>query len=49
VVPALSALVSLVLMLSLPLETWARLVVWMVIGVAIYFAYSVRRSRLANS
>jgi len=48
VVPALSALVSLALMASLPVETWYRLVVWMVIGAAIYFTYSMRRSRLAG-
>jgi len=34
-------------MLSLPGETWTRLFVWMAIGVAIYFTYSVRRSNLA--
>ena len=34
-VPSLSAIVSLVLMLSLPGETWARLFVWMGVGVAI--------------
>ncbi|MDQ3169237.1 MAG: amino acid permease [Acidobacteriota bacterium] len=47
VVPALSALVSLALMLSLPGETWWRLMIWMAIGVAIYFAYSMKRSKLA--
>jgi APA family basic amino acid/polyamine antiporter len=46
VVPALSALVSFVLMLSLPGETWERLFIWMGVGVVIYFAYSVRNSRL---
>jgi basic amino acid/polyamine antiporter, APA family len=29
-----------VLMLSLPLETWIRFVVWLIIGLAIYFLYS---------
>ena len=48
-VPALSALVSLALMLSLPGETWTRLIVWMAIGVAIYFGYGYRRSKLAAS
>ena len=46
VLPALSALVALVLMLGLPWATWERLIIWMVIGVAIYFAYGYRRSRL---
>jgi len=48
VVPVLSAVVSLALMLSLPGETWTRLFVWMAIGVAIYFSYSYKRSRLAQ-
>ena len=47
-VPALSAVVSLALMLSLPARTWTRLFVWMVIGVAIYFGYGQRRSRLSE-
>jgi APA family basic amino acid/polyamine antiporter len=44
--PALSALVSLLLMVSLPWATWERLILWMAIGVALYFAYGYRRSRL---
>ena len=44
--PALSALVALVLMLGLPWATWERLIIWMAIGVAVYFAYGYRRSRL---
>jgi APA family basic amino acid/polyamine antiporter len=46
VLPALSALVAFVLMLGLPWATWERLIIWMGIGVAIYFAYGYRRSRL---
>ena len=46
VLPALSAGVSLVLMLGLPWETWERLILWMAIGVAVYVAYGFRRSRL---
>ena len=34
------------LMYSLPPDTWARLIVWMIIGLVIYFAYSHRHSRL---
>ncbi len=47
-VPALSAVVSLALMLSLPAQTWTRLFVWMAVGIAIYFAYGYRRSELAE-
>jgi APA family basic amino acid/polyamine antiporter len=46
VLPALSALVSLTLMIGLPRATWERLVLWMVIGIAFYFAYGYRKSRL---
>jgi APA family basic amino acid/polyamine antiporter len=41
--PMLSILCCLLLMLSLPLETWIRFVVWLAIGLAIYFAYSRKR------
>ncbi len=46
-VPILSAAASVALMLSLPAQTWTRLFVWMAIGVAIYFTYGFKRSRLA--
>ncbi len=45
-VPILSALVSLGLMYSLPAETWWRLVIWMAIGLIIYFFYGIRHSEL---
>jgi APA family basic amino acid/polyamine antiporter len=44
--PVLSAVVALVLMLGLPRATWERLVIWMTLGVVVYFAYGYRRSRL---
>ena len=40
---------SLVLMVTLPLDTWIRLVVWMAIGLAIYFLYGASHSRLGNT
>jgi APA family basic amino acid/polyamine antiporter len=46
--PAMSALVALVLMLGLPWATWERLIIWMAIGIAVYFAYGFRRSRLRS-
>jgi basic amino acid/polyamine antiporter, APA family len=46
VLPLLSAAVSLILMLGLPRATWERLIIWMAIGVALYFAYGRRHSRL---
>jgi APA family basic amino acid/polyamine antiporter len=33
-------------MSSLPMDTWTRLVVWLVIGLVIYFAYSRSHSKL---
>src|SRR5262249_13960937 len=38
--PALSAIVSLGLMASLPAATWIRLVVWMALRLLLYFSYS---------
>ncbi len=46
VVPGLGILCCLALMAGLPLLTWARLVVWLAIGLAIYFGYGRRHSRL---
>jgi basic amino acid/polyamine antiporter, APA family len=47
IVAPLGALSSIFLMFGLPVDTWVRLAVWLVIGLAIYFGYGGRRSRLA--
>ncbi|MFL6281514.1 MAG: amino acid permease [Vicinamibacterales bacterium] len=44
--PLLSAAVSLTLMLGLPRATWERLVIWMAVGVGVYFGYAYKHSRL---
>jgi APA family basic amino acid/polyamine antiporter len=44
--PILGVILCLALMFSLPIETWVRFIVWLIIGLAIYFLYSVRHSRL---
>lgn len=44
VTPILGILLCLALMAGLPLDTWIRLVVWMAIGLVIYFAYSRHHS-----
>ncbi|MEW1958295.1 amino acid permease [Kineococcus sp. NPDC059986] len=47
VLPVVSAVLALVLMGFLPGLSWIRLGVWMLLGLAVYFAYGYRRSRLA--
>ena len=44
--PIASAVVSFLLMLALPWSTWERLIVWMVLGLVIYFAYGRTHSKL---
>jgi APA family basic amino acid/polyamine antiporter len=46
--PLLGVLLCIVLMLSLPLETWGRFFIWLIIGLSIYFLYSVRHSKLRH-
>ncbi|MDP9384149.1 MAG: hypothetical protein M3P50_02750 [Actinomycetota bacterium] len=43
--PILAVLGSLALMVSLSGDTWIRFVVWMVIGLVVYVAFSRRRTR----
>jgi basic amino acid/polyamine antiporter, APA family len=43
------AAISIFLMLGLPIDTWIRLAVWLAIGLAIYFLYGSKHSRLAVS
>jgi APA family basic amino acid/polyamine antiporter len=47
-VPILGILSCLVLMFSLPVENWWRLILWLGIGFAIYFAYGRKHSVLAR-
>jgi APA family basic amino acid/polyamine antiporter len=42
--PWLSIVCCFILMLGLPLETWIRFVVWLIIGLAIYFAFGRARA-----
>jgi APA family basic amino acid/polyamine antiporter len=45
-VPILGILSCLMLMFSLPVENWYRLVVWMLLGFVLYFAYGYKHSEL---
>jgi APA family basic amino acid/polyamine antiporter len=44
--PILGILTCLLLMFSLPVENWYRLIIWMLIGFVIYFTYGYQHSGL---
>jgi APA family basic amino acid/polyamine antiporter len=44
--PILGILTSLGVMLTLPKDTWIRLIIWMAIGLLIYFAYGIKNSKI---
>ena len=46
IVPILGILTCLLLMFSLPVENWYRLMIWMAIGFGIYFLYGYSHSEL---
>jgi len=48
-VPILGIASSLGVMATLPGDTWLRLIVWMVVGIAIYFLYSKNKSKLNSA
>jgi APA family basic amino acid/polyamine antiporter len=47
-VPILGAGICILQMASLPLDTWLRLIIWMAIGMTIYFTYGIRKSKIRN-
>ncbi|RBQ19878.1 amino acid permease [Spongiactinospora rosea] len=47
-VPILAVLASIYLMANLPVETWLRFLIWMAIGIVVYFAYGRGHSRIAR-
>jgi len=47
-VAPLGVLSSIALMIGLPLAAWERLLIWFLIGLVIYFLYSIRKSRLSH-
>ncbi|WP_238010382.1 amino acid permease [Dactylosporangium sp. AC04546] len=46
--PLLSVLASVWLMLNLPVVTWARFLVWMALGLVLYFVYGIRRATVED-
>jgi basic amino acid/polyamine antiporter, APA family len=46
--PIMGILISALMMYSLTTATWIRLVVWLAIGLVIYFGYSKSHSRVGN-
>ncbi|GAB2822193.1 amino acid permease [Actinoallomurus bryophytorum] len=48
VVPILAVLACGYLMLNLPVETWLRFVIWMIIGFVVYFLYGRGHSRVGK-
>jgi basic amino acid/polyamine antiporter, APA family len=47
-VPILGIITCLFMMVFLPMDTWIRLLVWMLIGMDIYLAYGAKNSHLGN-
>jgi basic amino acid/polyamine antiporter, APA family len=47
-VPILGIVVCLFMMVFLPMDTWIRLLVWMLIGMDIYLVYGAKHSHLGN-
>ena len=45
--PIITAICCFALMASLAVETWTRFLVWLIIGLIVYFAYGRRHSKLA--
>ena len=45
-VPIMGMLISLLMMIGLPFDTWLRLIIWLVIGMVIYFTYGRYNSRV---
>jgi basic amino acid/polyamine antiporter, APA family len=49
IIPGLSVLFCILLMAGLPIITWFRFIIWLVIGLVVYFLYSRHRSEFASN
>jgi APA family basic amino acid/polyamine antiporter len=45
----MGVVVSFGLMASLPGATWLRLIVWLIVGMIIYFTYGQKHSKVQNA
>jgi APA family basic amino acid/polyamine antiporter len=48
-VPIMGIIISLLMMLGLPGDTWLRLIIWLIIGMVIYFGYGRHHSRVQRA
>jgi APA family basic amino acid/polyamine antiporter len=48
-VPIMGIVVSFLMMAALPWDTWLRLLIWLAIGMMIYFLYGIRHSRVQTT
>ena len=46
--PILGVIICVLLMAGLPIESWERLGIWLALGLAIYFLYGIKNSKLNN-
>jgi amino acid transporter len=49
IIPVIGLLINLYLMTELGITNWMRFLVWLVIGLALYFSYGYWRSKLRNA
>jgi APA family basic amino acid/polyamine antiporter len=47
--PILGVIICVALMAGLPIESWERLGIWLLLGLLIYFFYSKKQSKMNNS
>lgn len=47
-IPILGIITCLFMMVFLPLDTWIRLIVWMIVGFDVYLFYGIRHSALSD-